>query len=627
MNMENFRDSYITKVILLLVALSMGGLFGLGSITSMWGKKQDAIVVEHSVVKSQELVRQMDKDVRRAASMTGGTLTMKQAIQNGALQQKVQTTVDSLSFQLFADKMGLIASTDAVGNHIINNQAFQTITGAFDRSMFRAYLQQMQMSENEFIAALQEELARKHLTDAIDAVMATPDTLTNLMYRYTNEARDMDSVLIPLSSVRVEGKPDADTLQAYYDAMEDQLYAPEYRRVTVLKLTPDKVAAQIPVSDEDLKEMYDARQDVYATPETRRLQQVFLQDEQKAQTLYKELTSKNFEKLAKEKADQTDEQTNLGWVAKNGIATELGEIAFDAKIGEVLPPVQSEYGWHILIVRDIKAATQTPFEKVKDELKKTAQAEKAYDILYENSKKLDEALGEGKTLAQAAELIGLKVEDVGFIDASGADKKGQSVNLPVELVQELFMSKENEPSRLIDYQNGYLVGQVEAIEPVYLKPFDTVQDTLLAEWKSDMQKKNAPEFAQSVYNAALKDKSLKSVALFYHLEEKPLKDVRRVDMATMPADVVAQLFNAKAGAFELVKISDTDYAVVKVNKIIPADMEDSVEKRLLGYQLKQQTTAALTTEMLRDFQRQIKIVEDWDVINQAFEPYMRQSEQ
>lgn len=109
MNMENFRDSYITKVILLLVALSMGGLFGLGSITSMWGKKQDAIVVEHSVVKSQELVRQMDKDVRRAASMTGGTLTMKQAIQNGALQQKVQTTVDSLSFQLFADKMGLIA--------------------------------------------------------------------------------------------------------------------------------------------------------------------------------------------------------------------------------------------------------------------------------------------------------------------------------------------------------------------------------------------------------------------------------------------------------------------------------------------------------------------------------------
>ena len=142
-----------------------------------------------------------------------------------------------------------------------------------------------------------------------------------------------------------------------------------------------------------------------------------------------------------------------------------------------------------------------------------------------------------------------------------------------------------------------------------------------------MQKKNAPEFAKNVYNAALKDKSLKSVALFYHLEEKPLKDVRRVDMATMPADVVAQLFNAKAGAFELVKISDTDYAVVKVNKIIPADMEDSVEKRLLGYQLKQQTTAALTTEMLRDFQRQIKIVEDWDVINQAFEPYMRQSEQ
>ena len=43
-------------------------------------------------------------------------------------------------------------------------------------------------------------------------------------------------------------------------------------------------------------------------------------------------------------------------------------------------------------MRDIKAATQTPFEKVKDELKKTAQAEKAYDILYENSKKLDEAL-------------------------------------------------------------------------------------------------------------------------------------------------------------------------------------------------------------------------------------------
>lgn len=620
---RNISESWFVKALLALITVSMMGLFGLGSMTSMWGKEQTAIRVGNATVKGQELLRSVDTETKKIAAMTGNRtyISIGDAVKMGVLDKVIQNDINSLLYQQIADDMGLIASDAAVGNYIVNNQNFQTITGSFDRALLMAYLQQMQMSEQMFTSALQEELSRKHLTDAIEAVIAVPEVLSDKMYGYVNEARDIDVILVPSTAVKVNSTPDKDTLQAYYESMEDQLYAPEYRTVSVLKLTPDKVAADIQVDDAVLKQMYEEKQALYSKPERRRVEQILVDSEEKANELFALLTDKNFAQIAKDKAGQ--ETVDLGWLEKNGVVEEVGDAVFNAPVNQVLKPVQSMFGYHILIVRDVQAAEKTPFAAVKDDLKKAVQAEKAYDILYAKSKQLDEALGEGLALSDAAARIGMTTEKAVSIDAGGMDKSGKSASLPTDLVQEVFLSKAGDATSLLDYQNGFIVAEVQEIEPVYLKPFDAVQKELKAEWLKDEQKKQAPAFADTVLNAAQKDKALKTVALFYHLDEKTLDGVKRADVTDLPADVVVRLFNAKQGDIELIPLADGDYVVAQIKKITPADATDSVSKATLNLALQRQMVASVVDEMMAFYADKEKVQVNQAVIEETFAPYMK----
>ena len=623
---RNISETWYVKFFLLLITISMMGLFGLGSMTSMWGKNQDAVKVGSSVIKGPQLVREVEREARRMSAMTGNTtyLSLNDAVKMGVVDKVVQRNVSSLLYQIAADDLDLIASNDAVGNYIVNNPAFQTMTGTFDRAMLFAYLQQAQMSEAEFTAALQEELARKHLTDAIDAVIKVPELMNEKVYDYTYEAKDMDLIVLPTTAVKVEGELDEETTQAYYESMQDDFYTPEYRLVNVLKLTPDKIMETIPVDEENLKALYAEKKDLYVKPEQRRIEQILVKDADEANALFAELTADNFAQIAKDKASQED--IDLGFVEKNGVAEQIGEVAFNAELNKVLEPVETPFGFHILVVRDVKEAQEIPFAEVKDELAKTIKAEKAYSILYDKSKLLEDALGEGLTLTDAAKRIEMSVDNLGFIDVSSKDKAGNSVDLPSELVQELFFAKSGEATSLQDYQNGFIVAEVAEIEPVSLKPIDAVQAEIKAEWIKDEQKKKAPEFAQNIFDAVQKDKALKTVALFHGLDEKPLTNVKRMDISDMPADVVARLFNAKENDIELIDMGNGDYVIVQIQKTIPADKEDKAAQLSLSMELKNQMVASVVDEVLAHYANKEKVEVNQAVINEAFAPYVGQAE-
>ena len=623
---RNISESWFVKGLLLLITISMMGLFGLGSMTSMWGKEQTAIKVGSSTVKGQELLQSVEKETKRIAQMTGNRtyLSISDAVKMGLLDKVIQNNVASLLYQEIADDLGLIASDQAVGNYIVNNANFQTITGTFDRSLMMAYLQQMQMSEGMFVKALQEELTRKHLTDAIDAVISVPTLLRDKMYTYLYETRDIEATLLPTEAVKVTAKPDKETLQTYYEAMEEQLYAPEYRVVSILKLTPEKVASNIKIDDDTLKAMYEERKEMYTKPERRRVEQIMFDTEEKATALYEELTADNFAQIAKEKANQ--DNVDLGWVEKRGVVEEIGEAVFNAPINKVLPPVQTPFGYHILIVREVEASEQTPFEKAKLDLIKAVQAEQAYDLLYAKSKQLDEALGEGLSLSEAANRIDMMVDKAIAIDASGVDKDGKNSELPTELVQDIFLSKKGDATALHDYQNGFIVAQVLDIEQVYLKPFDAVQKELKDEWTKDQQKKLAPEFAQKVLDTARKDKNLKTIALFHHLENKDLKDVKRADIDDLPADIVSRLFEAKQNDIQLIELGDNNYVIAQVKKITPADKDDEMAKVNLDIKLKQQMGASVVDEILATYADKEKVQVNQAVIDETFQPYMKTKE-
>ena len=120
--------------------------------------------------------------------------------------------------------------------------------------------------------------------------------------------------------------------------------------------------------------------------------------EAKAKKLFEEAKKdpSEFAKLAKENSEDptsAEKGGELGFFAANEMVPEFSKASFGAKPNTVVGPVKTQFGYHIIYVKDRMAAGQEPFEKVKTSIKdfltnqkQLEQIDKLVESLKKNAK-------------------------------------------------------------------------------------------------------------------------------------------------------------------------------------------------------------------------------------------------
>ena len=64
----------------------------------------------------------------------------------------------------------------------------------------------------------------------------------------------------------------------------------------------------------------------------------------------------NFEDLAKRfsKCPSKSKGGNLGWFKRGDMVPEFEKACFEGKTGDIVGPVKTEFGYHIILVKDMK---------------------------------------------------------------------------------------------------------------------------------------------------------------------------------------------------------------------------------------------------------------------------------
>lgn len=119
--------------------------------------------------------------------------------------------------------------------------------------------------------------------------------------------------------------------------------------------------------------------------EERKIKHILTSDEDEIERARRSvMRSGNFEKVAKEKSIDTASAENggsIGYVLKEELVPEFGNIAFILKVGEISKPVKTQYGWHIIKVEDVRPAKFLPFKEVKDGIVHRLQQQAIQDYL------------------------------------------------------------------------------------------------------------------------------------------------------------------------------------------------------------------------------------------------------
>jgi peptidyl-prolyl cis-trans isomerase C len=126
------------------------------------------------------------------------------------------------------------------------------------------------------------------------------------------------------------------------------------------------------VTDEALQSAYDARfKD--AKPQTEyNAAHILVETEDEANKIKEELAGgADFAEIAKAKSTDTGSGANggdLGWFGLGMMVKPFEDAVVAAKVGEVSGPVKSEFGYHLILVKETRVAAQPTLDQMRDEL-------------------------------------------------------------------------------------------------------------------------------------------------------------------------------------------------------------------------------------------------------------------
>jgi peptidyl-prolyl cis-trans isomerase D len=598
--------SIFIKGLLILLIVSFGA-WGIQDWLSPAISGNFVASVGNQDISPNQLQRRVQSRISSVRSVLGNQFTMEQARQFGLIDAAMNELVSRALLVEGANAMGVAISDDIISSDIRGSDSFKGLAGAFDRDAFNRTLANSGLTEAGYIAELRRDLGVAHFADSLTAGVTTPKVLASALYAYRNETRTAEVMLVENASFSDVANPDQTTLAAFHTEKAAQFTAPEYRKVTYVSLDADTLAKDIEVSEDDIAEGYEARLGDYTTTEKRRVFQMILSTEDKVAEAKKQLgEGRDFATVAKEVAGHDEGTVDLGVISKDDMLPELADAAFAVAESIVTEPVKSAFGWHFFKSTEVQPGGVKALDEVHDEVKHVLAKEKAIDSMYDLSNRLEDSLGGGSTLEEAAQSIGLTASTLDAIDGRGSDIKGTPVTgLPAggAFVQTAFATEEGEESGLTEAgPDGFFIVRVDSVTAPAVRPLDSIRSDVIAAWKADQKEIKAKEIAEKVVEKLNSGTEFQVVAdemdLAFKLS-KPFSRTDRGQVSEIEGDLVTKVFDLERGKAALHRSSE-GYQIARLKDVIAVTSGANAE-------LSKTLTDELSTQMVGDVISQLAV--------------------
>ncbi len=139
-----------------------------------------------------------------------------------------------------------------------------------------------------------------------------------------------------------------------------------------------------PISDADIKAEYDAQVAKMSGTEYK-ARHILVKTEEEAKKLIEQLAKgEKFEELAKKHSldPSKDEGGDLGWFTEGQMVEPFSKAVVALEKGKYTQtPVQTQFGWHIILREDSRPQVPPPFEAIKEQLRPHLQQKKVQAML------------------------------------------------------------------------------------------------------------------------------------------------------------------------------------------------------------------------------------------------------
>jgi peptidyl-prolyl cis-trans isomerase D len=468
------------------------------------------------------------------------------------------------------------------------------VGGKFSTQAYRATLAASGLTPEEFERRDREGIVVGQFQGSIaDSAIATPAELAAVS-AVRGQQRDVSYILVSSKPALAKAQASDAEIQAYYDSHKSDFMTPEKVTLAYVELDEAQLAKQVQPSDADLQALYQQQMDKYKQDETRDARHILIKVDgtnpkvdaaakAKAEDVLKQIKAGgDFGKLAEKYSDDpgsAKQGGELGNVSRGIMVKPFEDALFAiAKPNDIVGPVKTQFGYHIIQLESVQAAVVKPFAEVKPQLLADYQKKQADDRYFAMGDQLANlAYEHPDTLDEVSKQLNLPIQTVADVTRDGGDGIGANPDVRKAAFSEQVLTQGNNSEPIPLGANHAVVVRVKGHVPSEAMPLAQVKDKIAALVKQQHASEATAKLAASLLESLKKGQdpaaAAKAAGAGVNLASPGL--VTR-NQQGVPPEVLNAAFGAPqpaAGAksYASAQIFGGDEAVVVVNAVKPGD--------------------------------------------------------
>ncbi len=541
-SLRNAARSWMAKLLLVLLGLSFVA-WGVGDVFRSGIVGNSVLTAGDVSVSPIEYRLAYNRQLQIYSQQLNQRLSREQAAALGIDQQVLAQLTAGVVLDEQSRKMRLGLSEDRLASLTAEDPAFRDASGKFSRVNFDGVLRNVGMRPEDYLKSREQVAIRQQVVEALTDGVTAPDVYLQALAVHGGESRDVEFLVLPVSLVQPVAEPSEAELSTFFEERKDSYKAPEYRKFSYVKLTPEDTSNPAAIDDAAVKADYDASIQRYTKKETRRIEQIVFASRTDGDAAKAKITAgATFDDIvAAEKKTLAD--VALGDLQKQDLPDQkIADAAFALSAGQVSDVIDGQFGSVLVRVTAVTPQTIAGFDEVKAEIRNNMALTEANAVLLEVHDAYEDARGGGDTIEAAAAKTKLKLVTIDGADATGQSIDGKPVkDLPetASLLTAVFAAEQGIENAPINVgSNGFLWYEVLQITPERERPMSEVKDTVVSDWKVAKAAELLAAKAAEVTKQAAGGKSLDDIASELKLTTDTKRGLKR-DVEDPDLDVSA----------------------------------------------------------------------------------------
>ena len=499
--------------------------------------------------------------------------------------------------------------------------------GSLDTEAYRSLVGAQGLTPEGFEANVRRELSVSQVMGGVMSTAFATDAAAKLAFDSLYQRREIQVARFNATDYAKQVNPTEADIEAFYKANAQRFQQQEQAAVEYVVLDLDSVRSGIRVNEDDLRTYYKENLTRLAAKEERRASHILINaakdapaaDREQAKARAQELLAQvrkspaSFAEVAKKSSQDSGSAPaggDLNFFGRGAMVKPFEDAVFAMKKGEISDVVESDFGYHIILLTDIKTPRQPSFEELRPSLEAELKQQQAQRKFAEVAEAFTNSVYEQPdSLKPVADSLKLKIQTAeGVTRVPGPGASGPLAN--PKFLEALFANDSVEGKRntsAIEVGPSQLVaGRISTYSPTRTLPLQEVSDRarllLIAEKSAELARKDA-----EAKKAAWTGNAAPAAGL------APAVVVSRDQTQNLPRAVVDAALRASPDnlpAWVSADLGSQGTAVVKVLRIIPREGVDAQQAAQQRQQLQQWWSTAegfAYYEMLKErFKVQIK---------------------